>query len=168
MNLGSEKIRLKHFLSQLDLPRKGIWKCRITYSNNITKCEIQIYKAKIIRRLKVVSTEDLDYSHKWADRKKLEQLFAERDIYDDIIISQNGFVKDSYYANLLFYRKGVWYTPKSPLLKGVQRAKLLKDGTIVEKDIMVDQIRKYKKIKLVNAMIDFKDAKSISTTRVYY
>lgn len=168
MNIVDSEINLKKFLAKIDLPRKGTWKCRITYGENITKCELEIYKIKAVNSLKVVSTEDLKYEHKYADRKELEALYKERDICDDIIISKNGFVKDSFYANLLFYRKGKWYTPKSPLLKGVQRAKLLKDGLIFEKDIKVEKIRKYKKIKLINAMIGMKDTKSISVRQVYY
>lgn len=168
MGYDDAEINLKNFLKQMDLPRRDTWKCRITYDKIITHCELKIYKIKPVKSLKVVSVDDLDYKHKWADRSELESLYEQRGDCDDIIISQDGFIKDSFYANLLFYKNGIWYTPKSPLLKGVQRAALLKEGKIVEKNIKLEKIRKYKKIKLINAMIGMNDAKSISTRRVYY
>jgi len=168
LNLGDHPINLKKFLSQIDLPRVGIWKCRITYDSTITKCDIHPYQIKPVKTLKVVSTNDIKYQYKWADRKALEKLFSKKGSYDDIIISENGFIRDSFYANLIFYRKGIWYTPKSPLLKGVQRAKLLKEGKIVAKDIKVEAIRKYKKVRLINAMIGLKDGRAIGIRRVYF
>ena len=138
------------------------------YDSTIKKCEIHPYKIKPVKTLKVVSIDEIKYQYKYADRKNLEKLFAKKGTCDDIIISKNGFIKDSYYANLLFYRKGVWYTPKSPLLKGVQRARLLKEGKIIAKNIKIENIRKYKKVRLINAMIGINDGRSIGIRRVYF
>ena len=70
-----------------------------------------------------------------------------------IIIVKNKFVTDASYANLVFYADGNWVTPKSCLLSGVMRTVLLRSGKIQEAEITVDSLRKYEKVKLINAMV---------------
>ena len=42
-----------------------------------------------------------------------------------------------------------------PLLKGTRRAQLLLEGCVTERDILVEELEKYSRIRLFNAMIDF-------------
>jgi len=74
---------------------------------------------------------------------------------DDILIIKKGLVSDTSIANIAFYDGKLWFTPKAALLKGTCRTRLLLEGKIIEKEIRVEDIKKYKKIALMNAMIDF-------------
>ena len=56
---------------------------------------------------------------------------------------------------LLFFRDGVWLTPKNPLLKGTSRARLIDEGKLIESDIKVQELRSFSQVALLNAMIDF-------------
>ncbi|HET6559925.1 MAG TPA: aminotransferase class IV, partial [Prolixibacteraceae bacterium] len=76
---------------------------------------------------------------------------------DDIIIIKNGYVTDSFTANLLFFDGGRWFTPTTPLLKGTKRQWLLEKGFIVEKEIREENIPAYSKVGLVNAMIEMEE-----------
>ena len=62
--------------------------------------------------------------------KTRNQLIEKRKHADDIIIVKNGLVTDSFYANLAFLKNGIWFTPETPLLLGVQRQFLLSQKTI--------------------------------------
>jgi 4-amino-4-deoxychorismate lyase len=64
-------------------------------------------------------------------------------------------VTDTSIANVAFYKDGLWFTPKKPLLEGTTRARLLNAGKIIEKDIGVKELKNYSKVALMNAMIDF-------------
>jgi len=77
------------------------------------------------------------------------------EICDDIIIVKNGFVTDSFAANILFLDGVQWITPTTPLLNGTKRQFLLDQGIIAEKEIREEDIRTYQKVGLINAMIDF-------------
>ena len=64
-------------------------------------------------------------------------------------------ITDTSIANIAFYDGEKWLTPKRPLLKGTTRARYLKSGLVIEKDIFVDDIKLFTKVALMNAMIDF-------------
>ena len=85
---------------------------------------------------------------------------------DDIIIVKDGLITDASYANLIFWDGENWFTPNTPLLKGVQREKLLKDGLIQEKEIKPSDLASYQKVALINAMLDFKDKIELSIDHV--
>ena len=146
-------------LSQLitNIPKTGKYKCRIEYSNELTSLEYQPYNTRIINSLKLVRNDSLDYSFKFKNRNKLDRLFAQKDNADDIIIVRQGLVTDSYYANLAFYDGNKWFTPTNPLLKGTKRAYYLLNGRLIEKDILGSDVFYYKKVSLINAMLDLSE-----------
>ena len=74
---------------------------------------------------------------------------------DDILIIKNELVTDTSIANIAFFDGKKWLTPKTPLLKGVTRTRLLDNSEIFEADIHFRELKKYKKVALLNAMIDF-------------
>ena len=89
------------------------------------------------------------------DRKEIDKLFEKRGKADDILIVKNGFITDTSIANIAFFDGKKWFTPKTCLLRGTTRERLLKEKKIFEKDIRVEDIKRYKKIALLNAMIGF-------------
>lgn len=95
---------------------------------------------------------DVDYGYKYADRSGLNELLRSAGS-DDVIIVKNGLVTDSAIANLVFESPQGLFTPRVPLLEGVQRAHLLQQNVIMPIDIRVDDLRRYEKVHFINAMV---------------
>ncbi len=114
----------------------------------------------------MVESFKLFYSDKWENRKKINELFAQKGNCDDVLIIKNGWVTDSSYANILFFDREQWWTPSTPLLAGTQRAKLLEEKRIFERPIRPSDLKKYQSFKLVNAMIPFDLAKIIPISHI--
>ena len=163
-----EKINLATVISIPDNFASGIFKVRVLYGNSVQKIEIEPYTFRTIQSLKVVHHESVDYHLKYTDRQILQELFAQRENYDDIIIVKNGLVTDSFAANLLFFDGETWVTPNSPLLKGTKRQLLIDQGFVFEKKIRLEDIRSYQKIGLINAMIGFEEMPMIEIEKVCF
>lgn len=141
----------------IEIPKeRGVWRCRVLYdADEILKVEYFSYSVRKIESLKIVESDALDYSKKYADRGELDKLFLQRGECDDILIVVDGCVSDISIANIAFLKEGVWYTPSKPLLKGTTRERLLESKKIVAKEIKVKDIYSYERVALLNAMIDF-------------
>jgi 4-amino-4-deoxychorismate lyase len=147
--------------------RHGIYKIRVLYDQFVREIEFSPYQYRSIQSLKVVHHESIDYHIKYTDRQILQQLFDQRGDCDDIIIVKNGFVGDSYTANLLFFDGKNWYTPTTPLLKGTKRQFLLDQGVISEKEIREEDIKSYQKVGLINALIDFEEMPEVPFEMIF-
>ena len=90
--------------------------------------------------------------------------FDKRESCDDILIVKNGYITDTSIANIALYDGNSWITPKVPLLKGTTRQRYLDNAKILESDIKVQDLKKFSKIALLNAMIDFDIITNISYT----
>ena len=140
----------------------GIFKCRVEYDFLVRKIEFIEYEARIIRSLKMIEDNSIDYSYKYTDRKRIEELFLRREGCDEILIIKNGMVTDSSYANIILRdQRGRWITPDSYLLAGTRRANLLQKGLITERRVTYKDIEKYSEVKLINAMLDINDSEAI-------
>jgi len=161
-----QPIHLHAFLYPLlkDYP-KGLFKVRVLYAAGINKIEIHPYQQRSIRHLKVVAG-NVDYTYKRANREALQQLYLQRGTCDDVIIIKDNLVTDSYYANLVFDDGQIWWTPSTPLLKGVQRAFLLQENIIKEGILHKEDIPSFKQVKLLNAMMDWVDAPVVAIENV--
>jgi 4-amino-4-deoxychorismate lyase len=137
------------------------YKCRLVFYPDRVDYTIDLYHQRAIKTLKVVIDNAIEYRYKSENREKLNIAYAHRGSCDDILIVKNGFVTDSWAANLLLFDGEHWITPNTPLLKGVQRAYLLNMGIIKERKVTIGDIPSYQKIKLINAMIDFERAPEI-------
>jgi 4-amino-4-deoxychorismate lyase len=138
------------------------YKCRLVFYPNNVEYTISPYIQREINTLKVVHDDTIDYTFKSEDRRKLDEDFALKDNCDDIIIVKNGFITDAWASNVIFSDGTAWFTSNTPLLRGVQRKFLLQEGIISEIEITVSDIFTYKKVKLINAMIDFERAPVIT------
>jgi len=147
---------LKSFINPPDF---GLYRCRLTYDLSISPHEIKVeyfrYKKRDIKTLKVVFDNDINYKFKSTCRDDLDKLYELRDDCDDIIIIKDLLVTDTTIANIAFYTDIGWITPKKPLLKGSTRQRLIDEGKLLEADIKVQDIKKFSKVALLNAMIDF-------------
>ena len=141
--------------SVIDAPESGLYRCRILYGISLHSIEYIPYTPREISSLRIVSS-DIDYSLKYADRSALDALLAANKDVDEVIIEKNGYLTDITIANIAFYDGTEWFTPQTPLLKGTMRAKLIDEGFLKTKDIKREDLGKYTKVALMNAMIGFK------------
>ena len=141
--------------SKIEVPKEGLYRCRIVYGEKLNSIEYIPYTPKEINSLKIVSS-DIEYDHKYANREALDALRIAHPDTDDVIIEQEGFLTDTTIANIAFYDGKQWITPKKPLLRGTMRAKLIDEGWLKTKDIRREDLPKYTHVALMNAMIGFK------------
>jgi 4-amino-4-deoxychorismate lyase len=149
------KFDLKNALSSLNFPPKGLHKIRLVYDTEIRSLEITPYRRQEIRQLKIVYDNTISYHYKFENRIELENLFNQRDDCDDVIIIKNYQVTDASYANLIFKKGDQWFTPKTFLLNGTTRQQLLERKIIIEEKITINNLYRYEKVKLINAMLQF-------------
>jgi 4-amino-4-deoxychorismate lyase len=64
-------------------------------------------------------------------------------------------------TNIMFFNGLDWYTPSSPLLKGTKRAYYLQKQLIKESDIIVNDLNKFSKVRLINSMLDLEEGNDI-------
>ena len=162
----SDKINLS---KAIQVPKEfqiGLFRCRIIYSETINKIEFVPHQFRKIKSLKLIEENEIDYQFKYSDRKKLNSLFEKRGDCDDIIIIKNGFVTDSLTANIIFFDGKKWWTPDTPLLPGTQRAKLIHENKIEVCSISKNDISKYSKVGLINALWNFENMPVISIEKI--
>jgi 4-amino-4-deoxychorismate lyase len=161
-----EHFDLEAFLSQIDRPANGLYKCRIVYDDSSRDIEFIPYQYKKIDSLRVVEHDRISYEFKYADRKLIDRLYALKKEYDDVLIVKRGLVTDSSFSNIVFRRGNRWYTPWSALLKGTMRSNLLERNLIHEEEIRVEDIKTFDSFKLINAMLQF-EGPEVDVSRIY-
>ncbi len=133
---------------------EGLHKCRVIYSDRIH--EIHYLPCHVISRKSFRFIEsNISYRHKYVNREKINSLLAKKGEAEDVIIVKNGLVTDASSSNVAFFDGSSWITPASPLLPGTTRQRYLDSGLLTEKDITVNEAEKFKKMALLNAIIDF-------------
>jgi len=136
-------------------PNQETYRCRILYDQSIQKIEYLPYQPKTIRMIAIMESA-IDYAYKYADRTALEALLADSPQSDEVLISHNGFLRDTTIANIAFLENGKWITPNKPLLEGTTRQRLVDEGFLTPKNIRKDAIGHFDGFALMNAMIGFK------------
>ena len=130
-------------------------RCRIEYDKDILNIEYIPYSLRPVKSLRCIEANEIDYHHKKADRSELNNLFVQKGEADDILIIRNRLLTDTSIANIALWDGKQWITPAEPLLHGAMREKLLSEGKLQAKEINLDNLVNYQKIRLFNAMIDF-------------
>jgi len=141
-------------LKKIIPPKKGLWRCKVVYNETIQKIEYYPYHPRAIKKFKLIQSQ-IDYSYKFLNRFAIDKLFSQRGEADDIIIVKDSLLTDTSIANIALFYKGEWLTPKTPLLAGTTRARLLAQKKLIKSDILAKDIKKFEKIAIMNAMIDF-------------
>lgn len=148
--------RLADYLAQHPCPESlvGEVKCRLLYSSDPLEVGYAPYHRRTIGSLRAVAAPALDYHLKWADREALQALLELRGEADEIVIvNEEGLLTDSSYTNIALRQGNRWYTPRVPLLEGVQRAHLIAEGVLTPRDIPLVTLPAYDRIALINAMM---------------
>lgn len=139
----------------LDPPASGRWRCRVVYTADTLHIEYLPYQPRVIKTLLLVKDNAIFYADKTTDRDALDALYAQRGTADDVLIVQNGLLTDTTIANVACFVDGQWLTPGRPLLEGTTRARLLKEGKLVEADITIDTAMRAERIAVMNALSGF-------------
>ncbi|REA56369.1 hypothetical protein DSL64_27120 [Dyadobacter luteus] len=136
----------------------ALYKCRIAYGSEIDNVQWELYVPRIIKTIKLVYDNKIDYTYKYDKRPELNVLFEQRGDAHEILIIKNGMVTDTYVHNVALFDGSKWFTPDTCLLKGTQRASLLDKGIIKTCSISEKDLQKYSHIRLFNAMIGWEEA----------
>ncbi|MBP1645516.1 MAG: 4-amino-4-deoxychorismate lyase [Bacteroidetes bacterium] len=162
----NRKIELKDII----IPESNdalVQKCRIIYSKDDFSVSFTPYKQRMIESLKVVFDDSINYGFKFEDRDRLNGLFDKRGDCGDILIVKNGCLTDTSFSNIVLFDGDKYFTPSSFLLNGTMRQKLLRDKLVFEKEIKLDDIKRFKKLYLINALNSLEDNLSISVENIY-
>ena len=152
---GKKVIYLYDVLLRTAFPSVGVYKCRIVYNTEIRGIEYTRYIKRDIRSLKLVVTTIESVPYKKEDRCELNASFALRGECDEIILVKDGLLTDTSFSNIALFDGLNWYTPRIPLIYGVNRSQLLLDGILLERDISPSELMNFKLISLFNAMNEF-------------
>ena len=173
MNASSVAIFGKQTLLQLTdeiiIPAaytSGTFRCRVDYNLERLKLTFCAYQPVEIKSLRLIDADNLDYPHKFADRRSLEAAYALRDGCDDVLFVKNGLITDTTIANVILWNGSQWLTPASPLLPGTCRARLLAQQRIFEADIRVSELNHFAKLCLINALRDFGNEDGIEIGKI--
>jgi len=153
-----------NLIDYINPPSNGLFRCRIVYDTDIISIEYIPYSPKINNSFKIVQS-NIDYKYKYNNRDELNSLKESAKGYDEIIIEKNGLLTDTTIANIAFFDGNNWITPKTPLLRGTVREKLINIGFLIPKDINSDDLKHFSNFALMNAMIGFQIQKNIT---IYY
>jgi 4-amino-4-deoxychorismate lyase len=146
-------IDLTKIIQQLVLPTLGLFKLRISYDlkgNYQAACNP--YQYRLMNHFALLDIKGHRYDYKYANRDWINEALTQSG-NDEIIMHDDGLIKDCSYTNIVFFDGANWYTPESPLLEGTQRAKLIQEGIIITKALHVDELPNFQKFKCINAMI---------------
>ncbi|RBQ30244.1 aminotransferase class IV family protein [Aliarcobacter vitoriensis] len=153
-------INLQEYINPIS---SALLRCKVIYDENqILDVQYFPYKKRDIKSFKIVVDDEINYSKKYLDRTKLDELYEKRDTCDEVIIVKNGIVTDTTIANIAVFYENFWISSKNCLLNGTTRARLIQEKKIFEKDITLDMLKNSSKIALLNAMIDFDEIKDFN------
>ena len=162
LNFGkSPFFQLKEIITPNALNAGGVVKCRVKYDlQQVLDITYSAYAVKKIGSISLVELEGRKYDFKYADRDWITNLLLNAGT-DEIIMTDQGVVKDASYANLAFYDGKCWYTPQIPLLEGTQRAFLLEANKIQLAEIRTSNLHQYQMVKIINALMTWEESPTI-------
>jgi 4-amino-4-deoxychorismate lyase len=152
---SQHSIELTKIVKQLALPTLGLFKLRVSYDlkgNYQAVCNP--YQYRLINHFALVDIKGYGYDYKFSNRDWINEAFAQSG-KDEIMMHDDGLIKDCSYTNIVFYDGANWCTPQLPLLEGTQRAKLIEEGVIKPKALYLEDLANFQKFKCINAMIQW-------------
>lgn len=155
---NTEKTVPTNQLSALAATQDSKAKLRFTYDKeNIYDLSCTPYNTRKIERLKLLASNDIEYSYKSVDRSEINLLKAQTEPTDEIIIVKQNNLTDTSYTNIALFDGSQWITPSTPLLKGTRRAQLLDAGRLIEREVLATDLKSFQSISLINAMMDLEE-----------
>jgi 4-amino-4-deoxychorismate lyase len=152
------RLDLREALESVAVPPFEKSKIRVEYGVGGLECiQVSEYRIKNIQSIGLAAIGDREYRYKYADREWIYSLVGDSGC-DEVVMVKDGFVSDASIANLAFYDGRQWITPDTPLLSGTRRRYLLDAGVLHEAPVRIEDIRRFTKIRLVNAMIPWDES----------
>jgi len=148
-------IDLVESLRKIVFSTEGTFKCRIVYDFEIRKIEFIPYVRREIHSLRLVETDMEPRPYKLEDRTQLNAAYSLRGDCDEIILVKNGLLTDTSFSNIALFDGFQWFTPRIPLIYGVNRTQLVENEILIEKDIAVSELLNFQRVSLFNAMNEF-------------
>jgi 4-amino-4-deoxychorismate lyase len=158
-------INLEEVLPALLRSASGLCKCRVEYDREIRTVECTPYQQRRISGLMLVHDDEIRYDHKYLDRAALEK-FSGVDETEEVVIVRKGFVTDTRYSNIVLVDGHLRVTPAYPLLRGIQREYLLSIDAIREEEVRAEDLRRFDRVILINAMMDLETGPVIDRARI--
>lgn len=129
-------------------------KCKVLYDKyGVLDVLYEPYVKRLIRTFKIVEDNTIEYKYKSMNREHINELFAQKESADEIIIVKNGWVTDTSIANIAIFDGSNWLTTKIPLLRGTTQERLVENKELIQTNISVDMLKNAQKIALLNAMV---------------
>ncbi|MDN5048851.1 aminotransferase class IV family protein [Aliarcobacter butzleri] len=151
-------INLQEYINPIS---EELLRCKLIYDENgVVDVLYFPYKKREIKSFKIIFDNEIEYSKKYLNRAKLDELYEKRDDCDEVIIIKNEIVTDTTIANIAIFYENSWITSKNCLLGGTTRARLLEEKKLFEKDITLDMLKNASKVALMNTMIGFDEIKN--------
>jgi 4-amino-4-deoxychorismate lyase len=138
------------------LKKDGIQKCRFIYDDKNYRVEIidyQLIEPKRIGWLRI--DPNFNYSFKFFNRSFFNKINEVYSACDEIILIQNNEITDSTYCNIVIYINNEWILPKSYLLNGVERSRIISKYNFTVAPVSIDKFLLAKEYKLINSMRPF-------------
>jgi 4-amino-4-deoxychorismate lyase len=158
---------LDHLKVPQDLTHSTV-KCTVTYSNEIEHISYSDYQMRAVNSLKLIDHNLIDYSFKYANREELGELYSKRGECDDILIVKDGFLTDSFYANLVLLRENRWYSMLNPLLLGTRLLKYVQESLVTPVLVSPNDLHLYSEARIINAMISIENSPIIPIQNINY
>ncbi len=102
-----------------------------------------------------IASTDVTLFHKLRDRRRYEERKDRHPEADDVVlVNERDEVTETTMANLAVYLGGRWYTPPLDcgLLPGIERARLLRTGQLVEHVIPVEVLRQAEAVATLSSL----------------
>jgi 4-amino-4-deoxychorismate lyase len=145
----------------------GTYRCRVLYGLEIDEIQFIPHQDRLVRNLRMIHCNDIEYGFKYADRSRLDKLFEMRGDCDEILIVKDGYITDTSISNIVFRQPdGWWLTPVTPLLKGTMRTNLLETGQIAEAVIRPEDLPLFTEARMINCMMDLESSPAIQMDRI--
>ena len=152
---GYQPHDLLKIFSNIKIPSNKLLKARFLYNQSDFKLEISPYKHKIIKCLKIVYADYINYEYKFLDRQIFTKLLNNLTYCNEILIVKKGYITDTSFSNIVFFDGKDWFTPTTYLLPGTFRQFLLDSGKIKETKITINDLKKYSYFKLINSLLSW-------------
>jgi len=149
-----------NLLNFIKIPDKHTYRCKVIYNQKIQSVDFLPYKERVFQSFKLMHST-IEYPYKSVNRDSINALYAQKGLCDDILIIKEGLLTDTSIANIAVFAGCRWVTPKKPLLFGTQRARLLQNKLIIEKDIKIEDMKYIDRFAIINALIGFQEVKDV-------
>lgn len=167
-NSSSDRLTIK--IPEYEWEKSKVYKLRVVYNPDMCSVQAIPYSPKLITSAILIENNDIDYSYKFYNRDVINTLTSSINNKNnsEIIIVKDGCITDSSYHNLVFRKGKKFYTPKNPLLHGVQREFLMSIGYLEPIDILVSDLPDYDECYFINALNSIDNCNHIPVSEISY